>query len=199
MWTSQTTADGRPTDYGYGWGIGNNPGRRIVSHSGNQAGASSMFIVDTTNRLALAIMSNLEDADLAGIRGVLTGPLSPTGKYTTRAAAAAALAPDEYRAVPVVGPTRYSGRMIGTADGERICGTMVIEQPVRIHGQVAGTLKGQKRELRDPYTMRADGCVGEVTISATFAPRRDTAEGSALITGACVPQPVTGTLYLSRK
>jgi CubicO group peptidase (beta-lactamase class C family) len=81
MWTSQKTADGKPTGYGYGWGVGSNTGRLIVSHNGNQAGASSMFIVDTSNRFAVAIMSNLEDADLSGVRQVLTGPDSPIGKY----------------------------------------------------------------------------------------------------------------------
>jgi CubicO group peptidase (beta-lactamase class C family)/pimeloyl-ACP methyl ester carboxylesterase len=86
MWTSQKTADGKPTEYGYGWGIGSNPGRLIVSHGGNQAGASSTFMVDVTNQLALAVMTNLEDADLSGIRRVLIGPLSPAGKYTTPAA-----------------------------------------------------------------------------------------------------------------
>jgi CubicO group peptidase (beta-lactamase class C family) len=82
MWASQQTADGKSTGYGFGWGIGSNPDRLIVSHSGNQAGASSLFVVDTTNGLAMAVMANLEDADLGGVRKVLTGPLSPTGKYT---------------------------------------------------------------------------------------------------------------------
>jgi CubicO group peptidase (beta-lactamase class C family) len=80
MWTSQATADGKPTEYGMGWGIGSNPDRLIVSHGGNQVGASSTFVVDVTNHLALAMMANLEDADLSEVRKLLTGPLSPTNR-----------------------------------------------------------------------------------------------------------------------
>ncbi|HSS38914.1 MAG TPA: serine hydrolase domain-containing protein, partial [Polyangia bacterium] len=129
MWTSQTTADGKPTEYGYGWGVGSSSGRLIVSHGGNQAGASSTFIVDVTNHLALAIMSNLEDADLSEVRKILTGPLSPTGKYTTSPPPAPALGKDEYRVLLAFGPNRYSGRMTLTIDGHKVGGSMLIEQP----------------------------------------------------------------------
>lgn len=206
MWTSQKTPDGKLTEYGYGWGIGSNPGRRIVSHGGNQAGASSTFIVDTTNHLAIAIMANIEDADLGEVRKILTGPLSPTGKYTTPsmpgAAAAAAPAPlskDEYRVQLVFGPNRYAGRMTLAIDGQKVGGSMLIEQPAAIDGRVAGTLAGQKLELRYPYTMRADGCVGEVTITATMSPSRDSADGGALVTGPCVPQAMGGSFKLSKQ
>ncbi|MEO6236036.1 MAG: serine hydrolase domain-containing protein [Vicinamibacterales bacterium] len=202
MWTSQKTRDGKLTDYGYGWGIGSNPGRRMASHGGNQAGASSTFVVDTTNHLALAIMANLEDADLSEVRKVLTGPLSPTGKYTTPpmpAAAAAALGKDEYRVLLVFGPNRYTGRMTLAIDGGKVGGSMLLEQPTPIDGRVAGRVSGQKLELRYPYTMRADGCVGEVTITATLSPSRDGAEGEALVTGPCVPQPMSGSFTISKQ
>ena len=81
MWTSQQTSDGTATGYGMGWGVGTSNGRLIVSHTGNQAGASSLFLIDVETRRALAVMSNLEDADLGGVRRVLTGPLSPATKY----------------------------------------------------------------------------------------------------------------------
>jgi CubicO group peptidase (beta-lactamase class C family) len=199
MWTSQKTSDGTPTGYGYGWGIGSNPGRLIVSHAGNQAGASSTFILDVTNRLALAIMANLEDADLSEVRKVLTGPLSPTGKYTTPPAPAAPLGKDEYRVLLVFGPNRYAGRMTLAIDGQKVGGSMRIEQPTAIDGRVAGALSGRTLELRYPYTMRADGCVGEVSITATLSPSRDGAEGSALVTGPCVPQPMSGSFRLSKE
>jgi CubicO group peptidase (beta-lactamase class C family) len=199
MWSSQKTTDGTLTEYGYGWGVGSNPGRQIVSHGGNQAGASSTFIVDVTNHLALAIMSNLEDADLSDVRKVLTGPLSPTGKYTTPPTPAAAPGKDEYRVLFVFGPNRYAGRMTLSIDGSKVGGSMVIEQPAAIDGRVAGTLSGRKLELRYPYTMRADGCVGEVTITATLSPARDGADGGALVTGPCVPQPMSGSFKLSKQ
>ena len=202
MWTSQRTADGKPTNYGYGWGVGSNPARLIVSHSGNQAGASSLFILDVTNHLAMAIMTNLEDADLGEVRKVLAGPLSPTGKYTTPPAPPAAppaLGKDEYHVQLVFGPNRYAGRMTLAIDGQTVGGSMLIERPTTIDGRVAGTLKGGKLELRYPYTMRADGCVGEVTITATLSPSRDSADGGALVTGPCVPQPMSGSFTLSKQ
>jgi len=154
MWTSQKTSDGKPTEYGYGWGIGSNPGRLIVSHGGNQAGASTTFIVDVTNRLALAIMTNLEDADLSEVRKVLTGPLSPTGKYTTPPAPVTAppLAAHEYRLEMQVGPTRFTGRMKLDIAGSTVGVALMIEQPMLIDGTIAGRADGSKLELRFPYT-----------------------------------------------
>jgi hypothetical protein len=61
-------------------GIGSNPDRLTVSHGGNQAGASSTLMVSVTSHLALAIMANIEDADLSEVRKLLTAPLSPVVK-----------------------------------------------------------------------------------------------------------------------
>jgi serine beta-lactamase-like protein LACTB len=201
MWTSQKTSDGKPTEYGYGWGIGSNPGRLIVSHGGNQAGASSTFILDVTNRLALAIMTNLEDADLGGVRKVLTGPLSPTGKYTTPPAPVTSppLAANEYRLEMQMGATRFTGRMKLEISGATVGGALMIEQPMVIDGTIAGKADGSKLELRFPYTMRRDGCVGDVIITATFNAARDNAEGTALVGGPCVPQPTPAGVKLSKQ
>ena len=95
MWTSQSVG-GKATGYGMGWGIGTSSGRLIVSHTGNQAGASSVMLIDVEMRRALAIMSNLEDADLGAVRRVLTGPLSPA----KREEAPAAARNDQSRAAP---------------------------------------------------------------------------------------------------
>jgi CubicO group peptidase (beta-lactamase class C family) len=203
MWTSQKTSDGKLTGYGYGWGIGSNPGRLIVSHGGNQAGASSTFIVDVTNRLGIAVMANLEDADLAEVRKILTGPLSPTGKYTTPpmpgAVAARPLAANEYRVELRIGSNRFVGRITLDIAGQNVGGSMLIEQPMVIDATVAGKITGDKLELRHPYTMRADGCVGDVVMTATFTPARDSAEGTALVSGPCVAQPMSGVLRLSKQ
>ena len=80
MWTEQKTSDGQATGYALGWGVRTSGGRMVVSHSGNQAGAASLFSIDTTNHLALAVMSNLEDANLADIRNLLIKQLSSNEK-----------------------------------------------------------------------------------------------------------------------
>ena len=109
------------------------------------------------------------------------------------------LGKDEYRVLLAFGPNRYSGRMTLTIDGHKVGGSMLIEQPAAIDGKVAGTLSGQTLELRYPYTMRADGCVGDVTITATLTSSRNAAEGTALVTGPCVPQPMNGSFTLSKQ
>ena len=113
--------------------------------------------------------------------------------------APAPLNKDEYRVQLMFGPNRYAGRMTLAIDGRNVGGSMLIEQPATIDGRVAGTLTGEKLELRYPYTMRADGCVGEVTITATLSPSRDSADGGALVTGPCVPQPMSGSVKLSKQ
>ena len=62
MWTSQKTKDGKPTHYGLGWGVGTRKGRRIIAHSGSQAGTSCVLVLLPDRQLAVSIMSNLRGA-----------------------------------------------------------------------------------------------------------------------------------------
>jgi CubicO group peptidase (beta-lactamase class C family) len=65
MWTDGRTRDGAPTGYGLGWGVTPaQDGIRRLTHSGNQAGAASVFHVLPEAELGYAIMTNLEDAEL---------------------------------------------------------------------------------------------------------------------------------------
>jgi CubicO group peptidase (beta-lactamase class C family) len=82
MWTEQKTADGKGTGYGIGFGV--YPavdGIRRMSHSGNQAGASSFLVMLPEVGVSYAIMTNLEDAELGpisrGIAGVLRDTFLP--------------------------------------------------------------------------------------------------------------------------
>jgi CubicO group peptidase (beta-lactamase class C family) len=72
MWTEGKTRDGTPTGYGLGWGVTPpQDGVRRLTHSGNQAGAASVFHVLPEVELSYAIMTNLEDAELGPIsRGI---------------------------------------------------------------------------------------------------------------------------------
>ena len=60
MFQPMTTKDGRSTGYGLGWGIGDFAGRRQVNHTGGQAGVSTMLRFLPSERVAIAMMFNLE-------------------------------------------------------------------------------------------------------------------------------------------
>jgi serine beta-lactamase-like protein LACTB len=61
MWTSQKTRDGKPTFYGLGWGVGQLRGRLQVSHTGGQAGVSTVLRYLPRDQVAVAMMFNLEN------------------------------------------------------------------------------------------------------------------------------------------
>jgi CubicO group peptidase (beta-lactamase class C family) len=76
MWTSQATPDGKLTGYGLGFGVAPAvDGIRRLSHSGNQAGAASAFVIVPEVGAVYAILTNLEDADLAVISRGITSTL----------------------------------------------------------------------------------------------------------------------------
>ena len=66
MWTDQKTTNGEPTGYGLGWGVTPmQDGVRRLTHSGNQAGASTALQVIPEVGVTIAVMTNLEDRNLA--------------------------------------------------------------------------------------------------------------------------------------
>lgn len=68
MWTSQTTADGKPTGYGLGFAVETDRrGRLKVSHSGAQEKTRTYMVLYPRARYGLVVMSNSEDADPARI------------------------------------------------------------------------------------------------------------------------------------
>ena len=72
MWTEQKTSAGKGTGYGLGFGVQPaQEGIRRVSHSGNQAGASSGLVILPEVGVTYAIMTNLEDGEIGPIsRGI---------------------------------------------------------------------------------------------------------------------------------
>jgi len=57
-WTPQQLADGKPTDQGLGYVVGELDGQRLISHSGGQRKASTYLAVLPERRLAVAVMCN---------------------------------------------------------------------------------------------------------------------------------------------
>lgn len=61
MWTPQQTKDGNKTAYGLGWGVGERSGMKLFSHSGGQAGTSTLLYVLPEKSIVIAAMCNLVD------------------------------------------------------------------------------------------------------------------------------------------
>jgi len=79
MWTEQKTTDGKGTGYGLGFGVfPAQDGVRRISHSGNQAGASSFLVILPEVGVTYAIMTNLEDAELGTISRGIANTLKTT-------------------------------------------------------------------------------------------------------------------------
>jgi CubicO group peptidase (beta-lactamase class C family) len=67
MWTSQKTADGKDTNYGMGWVISTRDGVKVVSHSGGQAGTSTLLNIWPERGVIVAAMANLDGAGIGGM------------------------------------------------------------------------------------------------------------------------------------
>lgn len=72
MWTARPTKDGKPTEYGLGFGVartkdGTKDGGLRVSHSGSQAGAACLLLILPDRRRAYAVMTNLQGAPIREI------------------------------------------------------------------------------------------------------------------------------------
>ena len=64
MWTAQKTKEGKDIVYGLGWVIGKFRTSKLLTHSGGQAGASTLLLIVPDKGIAIAAMSNLEGAAL---------------------------------------------------------------------------------------------------------------------------------------
>jgi len=71
MWTSQKTTDGTDTEYGFGFGVVVRNGQMNATHSGNQAGASSLVRISPGRGAAIVIMTNLEGATLSSMANAM--------------------------------------------------------------------------------------------------------------------------------
>lgn len=77
MWVSQKTPDGKATNYGFGWGVSESSGQKFVSHSGGQAGTSTLLVLWPKQGTAVGIMCNLQGASLTGIAQKVRDALAP--------------------------------------------------------------------------------------------------------------------------
>jgi D-alanyl-D-alanine carboxypeptidase len=60
MWTPARLNDGKPTGYGFGWGIGEYRGHRLISHGGGIPGFSTQISRFVDDRVTVVVLCNLE-------------------------------------------------------------------------------------------------------------------------------------------
>ena len=67
MWVSQKTKDGKETGYGLGWGVSQEGPIKLISHSGGQAGTSTLLTYSPEKGVVIALMSNLQEVSLVDL------------------------------------------------------------------------------------------------------------------------------------
>ena len=113
-------------------------------------------------------------------------------------AAAAAAKGQTYQVEFLFENGSYLGTMtLQIAKKGAIAGTMAIDRPTGVTGEVAGSLTGDALALDYPFTMVEDGCTGRVVVNATMTKKRDAAEGKATASG-CGDTPLEGTFTLKK-
>ncbi len=73
MWTAQTTAGGEKTKYGLGWSVIEDEGPKRVGHAGGQQGTSTLLTMLPETGTVVAIMANLERANVNRIVNRIIG------------------------------------------------------------------------------------------------------------------------------
>lgn len=63
MWTKPKTRDGKESDYGFGFLIGEKDGQQRVFNDGSQAGTRTFLYLIPDKKFAVCLMTNLEKAD----------------------------------------------------------------------------------------------------------------------------------------
>jgi serine beta-lactamase-like protein LACTB len=63
MWTPQKMKDGKLSEYGLGWAIGGSGDQLLVSHSGGQAGTSTLLTMMPSKGTIIAVMCNQQNTN----------------------------------------------------------------------------------------------------------------------------------------
>jgi hypothetical protein len=96
MWTPVRLNDGRTEPYGFGWGIANVRGHRVVEHGGRWQGFSAQITRYLDDELTVIVLANLAGANVSriasGVVGLYAPELAPA-KRTPITLAREALAP----------------------------------------------------------------------------------------------------------
>lgn len=72
MWTALKPADGSESTYGLGWGILRTMGVPAVEHRGGQQGTSTALVIVPSQRSAVVVLCNMDDAGAGDLAEELT-------------------------------------------------------------------------------------------------------------------------------
>ena len=86
---------------------------------------------------------------------------------------------------------------ISVASGGAVSGSLAIETPLRMSGDIRGTIAGGRVTFDHPYTI--GDCTGRMQGSGAVSRNGASIEGTVEIGGACVPQPLKGTFRFTRR
>jgi serine beta-lactamase-like protein LACTB len=64
MWTPQKTTTGSPDHYGYGFGIGEQDGVKVISHNGGQEGTATNLTIVPEKNAAVIVLINADGVDV---------------------------------------------------------------------------------------------------------------------------------------
>lgn len=64
MWTEQATDSGKSTGYSLGWMIRNHHGARVVAHTGEQPGSSTLLYLIPEKQVSFVVLANTDAAGL---------------------------------------------------------------------------------------------------------------------------------------
>jgi CubicO group peptidase (beta-lactamase class C family) len=105
-WTSYVLADGRKSDYGYGWGISQPQGVKIISHVGVVGGFRSFSLRIPSQHLFVAFLSNNARVNHMGPQASLSSRLAG---LSNRIPPGHALSPEEMKEYAGIYEMRHLG------------------------------------------------------------------------------------------
>jgi CubicO group peptidase (beta-lactamase class C family) len=86
MWTPTKLSDGTNSDYGFGWGIREKKGHRIIAHSGGINGFSTSIVRLPEDKLTVIVLANSDGARAEGIAMDIVVTYVPDVKEEPKAA-----------------------------------------------------------------------------------------------------------------
>jgi hypothetical protein len=88
---------------------------------------------------------------------------------------------------------------LGTARGGDVSGTMALQDPFTVDGDVAGIIEGSLFTMTVPYTIVENGCAGVATGTGEIAEGGGTVSGEIEIADECEGAPMGADFTLTRQ
>lgn len=80
-----------------------------------------------------------------------------------------------------------------------VSGNLRIDMPNIVQAKLTGTVKDGTWTFEYPFTMPEQNCTGTAAGTARVMPNLSSVSGTVTVSGACTPQPLTGTFTFTKK